>query len=97
MMLRYTPLRGSAPWLSPIVPTPTTPATAHPTALSFSDPDHTYEEFETETIALHPEAEARLEYTLAVLERLVADRARIPIRSQEKLREYYLNFRLISC
>ncbi len=66
------------------------------TAFTFSNPDHPYEEFKAEIIALYPEAEAALQHTLADLDRLVADRARTPICSVKELGEYYRQFLLIS-
>ena len=60
------------------------------------DPARSYEDFIAETIALYPEAIAARHPTSAALERLVADRARTPIRSQEEFREYYRIFLVIS-
>jgi len=63
------------------------------TTLTFSDPTYSYEDFKVKIIALYLEAEPQ--HTLEELEKLVADRARTPIRSREELGEYNRNFLLV--
>jgi hypothetical protein len=66
------------------------------TALAFSDPTCTYEEFKAEVIALYPEATAEHEYTRARFEQLVSDRTRTEIHSETELGEFYPAFLLTS-
>ncbi|KAH9051976.1 hypothetical protein EDB87DRAFT_1550322, partial [Lactarius vividus] len=62
----------------------------------FNSPDCSYDDFKAKIILLYPEAKAAMEYRLADLDRLVADRASTPICIVEELGEYYRQFLPIS-
>ncbi len=65
-------------------------------ALSFSDPACSYEDFTAEIIGMYPKASAEHQYTIPRLQRLVSDQARTLIQSEKELTNYYHQSHIIS-
>ncbi|SRR6266404_5320889 len=74
LAVRYTDIETECLWKS---------------ALSFSNPARTYEDFTAEIIGMYPEASAEHQYTIPRLQRLVSDHTHTPIQSEKELTSYY--------